>query len=195
MTEITVRVPTITAGHAALLCLMDRYLAASMDISISLQEVHKLLYLLQVAGEPLHLHYVKAPSGPYAENLHHVPYDIERNLISGPADEGDTPDKELALVPGAVRTAEAFLEAHPDTHERFDRVARLAAGFETPFGLELLTTVHWVITQEQARDRESILRATYEWGARKRQFTPAQIELAAKRLRAEGWIGSAGAGT
>ena len=83
-------------------------------------------------------------------------------------------------VPGAVRDAESFLEAHPATHERFDRVVRLVDGFETPFGLELLATVHWVATQEHAEDHERILQATYAWGPRKRQFTPAQIEASPK---------------
>jgi hypothetical protein len=31
-----------------------------------------------------------------------------------------------------------------DTRARFARVARLIEGFETPFGMELLATVHWV---------------------------------------------------
>lgn len=184
-------VPTMTAGRAALLGLMNRYLAALMDPSISLLEVHKLMYFLQAAGEPLRLRYVKAPFGPYAENLRHVLRDIEGHLISGYADGGDTPDKQLTLVPGAVRDAESFLESHPATRERFDRVARLVDGFETPFGLELLTTVHWVVTQETAQTREDILRATYAWGPRKRQFTTAQIDLAAERLRSEGWLASA----
>ena len=183
-------VPQMTAGRAALLGLMNRYLGALMDPSISLLEVHKLMYLLQSAGEPLRLRYVKGPFGPYAENLRHVLREIEGHLISGYADGGDAPDKQLALVPGAVRDAESFLEAHPSTHERFDRVVRLVEGFETPFGLELLATVHWVATQEHAEDHESILRATYAWGPRKRQFTPSQIELAEERLRSEGWLAS-----
>lgn len=184
-------VPKMTAGRAALLGLMNRYLGALMDPSISLLEVHKLMYFLQAAGEPLRLRYVKAPFGPYAENLRHVLRDIEGHLISGYADGGDTPNKQLALVPGAIQDAESFLAAHPATHERFDRVARLVEGFETPFGLELLATVHWVATQEHAEDHESILRATYAWGSRKRQFTPAQIELAEERLRSEGWLAGA----
>ena len=181
-------VPKMTAGRAALLGLMDRYLAALMDPFISLLEVHKLMYFLQAAGEPLRLRYVKAPFGPYAENLRHVLRDIEGHLISGYADGGDMPDKQLALVPGAIQDAKSFLEAHPATHERFDRVVRLVEGFETPFGLELLATVHWVATQEQAQDHENILRATYDWGPRKRQFTPMQIDLAVERLRSEGWL-------
>ncbi|MFL6197353.1 MAG: macro domain-containing protein [Thermoanaerobaculia bacterium] len=181
-------VPKLTAGRAALLGLMNRYLGALMDPSITLLEVHKLMYFLQAAGEPLRLCYVKAPLGPYAENLRHVLREIEGHLISGYADGGDAPNKQLALVPGAIKDAEAFLRTHPATHARFDRVVSLVEGFETPFGLELLSTVHWVATQEKARDPESIERATYAWGPRKRQFTPAQIDLAAERLRSAGWL-------
>jgi O-acetyl-ADP-ribose deacetylase (regulator of RNase III) len=187
-------VPKMTAGRAALLGLMNRYLAALMDPFISLLEVHKLTYFLQAAGEPLRLRYVKAPLGPYAENLRHVLREIEGHLISGYADGGDTPNKQLALVPGAVQDAESFLEAHPATHKRFDRVARLVEGFETPFGLELLSTVHWVATREHAQDHESIVQATYAWGPRKRRFTPGQIELAVGRLRSEEWLASATGG-
>jgi O-acetyl-ADP-ribose deacetylase (regulator of RNase III) len=181
-------VPKMTAGRAALVGLMNRYLAALMDPAISLLEVHKLMYFLQVAGEPLRLRYVKAPYGPYAENLRHVLHDIEGHLISGYADGGDAPDKQLSLVPGAVSDADAFLKSHAATHERFDRVARLVEGFETPFGLELLATVHWVATQERAVSKLDLERATYAWAPRKRQFSPAQIALAAEHLRAERWL-------
>ncbi len=167
---------------------MNRYLAALMDPSISLLEVHKLMYFLQAAGEPLRLRFVKGPYGPYAENLRHVLRDIEGHLISGYADGGDAPSKQLALVPGAVGDAAAFLESHSTTHERFDRVVRLVEGFETPFGLELLATVHWVATQERASSQADVERATYSWAPRKRQFSPVQVALAAERLRTERWL-------
>jgi O-acetyl-ADP-ribose deacetylase (regulator of RNase III) len=43
--------PTMTAGRAALLGLMCRYLAGLMDPFVSLLEIHKLMYFLQEAGE------------------------------------------------------------------------------------------------------------------------------------------------
>lgn len=181
-------VPRMTEGRAALVGLMDRYLGALMDPSISLLEVHKLMYFLQAAGEPLRLRYVKAPFGPYAENLRHVVRAIEGHLLTGYADGGDAPQKQLALVPGATKDAESFLETKAATHDRFNRVVRLVEGFETPYGLELLATVHWVAVQEGATDLESIEQATHAWGERKGQFTRAQIQLAADRLRTEGWL-------
>ncbi|KIQ53414.1 type II toxin-antitoxin system antitoxin DNA ADP-ribosyl glycohydrolase DarG, partial [Meiothermus taiwanensis] len=181
-------VPKMTAGRAALVGLMNRYLAALLDPTITLLEVHKLMYLLQAAGEPLRLRYVKAPYGPYAENLRHVLRTIEGHLIAGYADGRDSPNKPLRLVPGAVRDAESFLMSHPATQERLERVVQLVEGFETPLGLELLTTVHWVIVKEGARELKDVVKQVQVWNQRKRQFTPAQIELAAQRLHEQGWI-------
>jgi O-acetyl-ADP-ribose deacetylase (regulator of RNase III) len=181
-------VPRMTPGRAALVALMNRYLAALLDPTITLLEVHKLMYFLQAAGEPLRLRYVKAPYGPYAENLRHVLRAIDNHLIAGYAHGGDTPDKPLRLVPGAVRDAEAFLSAHETTLERFERVVRLVEGFETPFGLELLATVHWVVTKEGAGDLTDVAVRVHGWNQRKRQFSLVQIDLAATRLREQRWI-------
>ncbi len=181
-------VPKITAGRAALVALMRRYLSALLDPSISLLEVHKLMYFLQAAGEPLRLRYVKAPYGPYAENLRHVLRAVEGHLVNGYADSGDAPDKPLSLVPGAVEEAERFLNAHAATHARLDRTAALVEGFETSYGLELLSTVHWVATQEGAASIPEITGAVHRWNTRKHQFTAGQIRLAADRLREQGWL-------
>ncbi|HSM92952.1 MAG TPA: Appr-1-p processing protein, partial [Anaeromyxobacteraceae bacterium] len=161
---------------------------ALMDPSITLLEVPKLMYFLQAAGQPLRLKYVKAPYGPYAENLRHVLTHIEGHFVSGYADGGDTPTKELSLVPGAARDANEMLASEKDTQERLARVARLVEGFETPFGLELLATVHWVAVQEKATTPEKAERATYAWNKRKAQFTRRHIDRAFERIRAEGWI-------
>ena len=76
-------VPKMTEGRAALVELMQRYLGGLLDPFITLLEVHKLMYFMQEAGEPLRLRYVKAPYGPYAENLRHVLRAVEGHLIAG----------------------------------------------------------------------------------------------------------------
>lgn len=114
-------VPTMSPGRAALVILMNRYLGGLMDPFVTLLEVHKLMSFMQEAGEPLRLKYAKAPYGPYAENLRHVLHAVEGHLVSGCADGGDAPDKQLELVPGAVKDAEFFLSDKRDTTARFDR--------------------------------------------------------------------------
>lgn len=181
-------VPKMTAGRAALVELTHRYLGGLLDPFVTLLEVHKLMYFMQEAGEPLRLKFKQAPYGPYAENLRHVLLAIEGHLVSGYADGGDAPDKQLKLVPGAVGDAAAFLEQHGATRARFDKVATLVEGFESPFGLELLSTVHWVMKQEAARTLENVIARTYAWNPRKRQFSPRQIGIAVNILSQKGWV-------
>jgi hypothetical protein len=177
----------MNSASAALAALMHRYLGGLLDPFVTLLEVHKLMYFLQEAGEPLRLRYKAAPYGPYAENLRHALHAIEGHLIAGYDDGGDAPDKPLTLVPGAVEEAAAFLAAHRPTRERFDRVAALVEGFESPFGLELLSTVHWVMHHESVRTLDDVIARTYAWNERKRQFTPRQIGIAVDVLTQQGW--------
>jgi O-acetyl-ADP-ribose deacetylase (regulator of RNase III) len=181
-------IPKMTPGRAALVGLMDRYLSGLMDVSITLLEVHKLMYFMQVAGEELRLKYVRAHYGPYAENLRHVLHAIEGHLVSGYADGGDAPEKPLELVPGAVADARAFLREQAETQKRFDRVAELVDGFETPFGLELLATTHMVLVDAPHLDDDGLRDEVYAWSPRKRQYTPGQLELARERLNILGWL-------
>ena len=181
-------VPKMTAGRAALIGLMDRYLCGLLDPFITLLEVHKLMYFMQIAGEPLRLRFAKGDYGPYAENLRHVLHAIEGHFVSGYADGGDAPHKELELVPGALEDARTFLENAPQTHARFERVSALVEGFESSFGLELLTTVHWVVREERASTLAEVAERTYAWNARKSQFTRRQLGIALDVLAEKNWI-------
>ncbi len=181
-------VPPMTAGRAALVELMRRYLGGLLDPFVTLLEVHKLMYFLQETGEPLRLKYQKAMYGPYAENLRHVFHAIEGHLVFGYADGGDSPNKQLHLVPGAIEEASAFLEQHVDTSTRFDKVAELVDGFESPFGLELLSSVHWVIKNESVNSLKEVISHIYAWNDHKKQFTQRQIALAVDVLSDKGWV-------
>jgi len=180
--------PKMTPGRAALIGLMQQYLRGLLDPFVTLLEIHKLMYFMQEAGQPLKLRYVKAPYGPYAENLRHVLREIDGYYVSGFGDDGEAPDKELSLVPGATEDASAFLADHVEAQERFSRVAKLVEGFESPFGLELLSTVHWVTNRDGAKSPDDVKRLVYEWSERKKQFTERQIALASGVLAREGWL-------
>lgn len=181
------KVPRMTPGRASLVGLMDRYLRGLLDPFVSLLEVHKLMYFMQEAGEPLKLRLSKGPYGPYAENLRHVLAEIEGHYVTGYGAGGDAPDKPLELVPGALERARTLLAERAETRDRFDRVAHLVEGFESPFGLELLATVHWVMTRERATSDEDVVAHTYAWADRKRQFSEEQIRLARRVVEERGF--------
>ena len=184
--------PRMTPGRAALIGLMDQYLRGLLDPFVTLLEVHKLMYFMQVTGQPLKLRFAKALYGPYAENLRHVLNEIEGHFISGYADGGDKPDKLLELVPGAIEDAAKVLRRSPRVRERFEKVTDLVDGFESAFGLELLSTVHWVLEHDAPASRDDLIALTYAWNERKKKFSHRQIGLAADVLTEKGWTEGAG---
>ncbi|MEI6309102.1 MAG: macro domain-containing protein [bacterium] len=185
-------VPKMTPGRAALVGLMHRYLRGLLDPFVTLLEVHKLMYFMQAAGEELQLNYQKGPYGPYAENLRHFLKVVEGHLVSGYTDVGDAPDRQLKLVPGALEDASAFLKNRTDTQSHFERVSDLVQGFESPFGLELLSTVHWIVNKEPVRSIDEVVTQTYAWNDRKKQFSRRQIALAIEVLSRKNWIENLG---
>ena len=179
--------PKMTPGRAALIKLMESYQKVLLDPFITLLEVHKLMYFMQVTGEPLCLKYRKALYGPYAENLRHVMKNIEGHFISGYYDGGDQPNKPLEVLVDAIKSAEEFLQDSPDTQERLSQVINLINGFESSFGLELLSSVHWILSNENPKSIDDVVKHVYSWNSRKKQFSVKQIKLAHDVLIKRGW--------
>lgn len=179
--------PAMTCGRAALLVLMKHY-RESDCFRLSALEVQKLAYFLQVSGEPLRLRYSAAKYGPYAENLNHVLIRIDGHYVRGYGDRSTEP--RIQVFDGAYDEATTFLEGHPGTRERLRKVTDLIGGWETPYGLELLATVHWALTRAESapRSREEVCSFVAAWTPRKaRLFKPAQVGRAIDHLVSHGF--------
>jgi O-acetyl-ADP-ribose deacetylase (regulator of RNase III) len=182
--------PELTTGRAALIALVDGYLKGLLDPNVTLLEIHKLMYFLQEAGQDLKLKYEAQLYGPYARNLRHVLNRLEGHMLTGFGDGSDRPDKPMELVQGAVEKASTYLTEDVHTLARMARVQKLIEGFEDPYGLEVLSSVHWVMCHDhQARDSaEEAVKAVMNWNERKRKLIkPAHIEAAWQRLHHEKW--------
>jgi O-acetyl-ADP-ribose deacetylase (regulator of RNase III) len=175
-----VKKPKMTPARAAMLGLMRRYLAGVMDPFVTLLEIHKLMYFLVEVGEEIpKLEFTKAYYGPYSKTLRHVLTQLEGHFTLGFADGEDAPEKPINLLEQGIEEAEEYLEQHPTTRLHFERVAELIEGFETPYGMELLATVHWVVAKEGARNLAEAVKAVQEWSDRKRDlFSAKHIDLA-----------------
>ncbi len=75
-----------------------------------------------------------------------------------------------------------------------ERVGRLIEGFETPLGMELLATVHWVATRQcQGEGLDCVMAGIEqwepenpEWNERKKaMMTRTQVGFALNRLSAK----------
>lgn len=182
--------PNMTEGRALLLVLIRKYLAAIMDPAVSLLEIHKLMYFMQVSGQPLRLNFTKGRYGPYGENLRHVLTRMEGHFIVGYGDAADEPGKPIEANTEAMIAADEFLARSQDARTRLNKVVDLIKGFETPYGMELLSTVHWVAVQEDASSPEQATMKAYAWSGRKRMFSQEHIQLAWRVLERDGWLTS-----
>ncbi len=183
--------PKMTKGRAAVLGLINRYLVPGFDYPVTLLEIQKLVYFLAEAGEELNqVRFVKHHYGPYADVLRHVLEKMDGHFISGYGAGENKPDVPIQIKPEAAAEAERFLEGHRETQARFARVSALIEGFETPFGMELLATVHWVATREDAASGpDAALAAVQSWSTRKASVMRREhVEAAWRRLTSLGWI-------
>ena len=167
--------------------------ARGFDYPVTLLEIQKLVYFLVAAGEPMpRVEFRNHHDGPYADALRHVFDRMDGHFVTGYGDGDNRPDTAIRLLPGAAREATGYLEEHPATQARFERVAELIEGFETPFGMELLATVHWVARYEGARTEAAALSAVRSWSPRKAALLePAHVAAALDRLREAGWFDEA----
>ena len=182
--------PAMTVGRAALIGLMDRYLRGLLDPFVTLLELHKLMYFMQEAGQPLRLAYAPGRYGPYAPNLRQVLIKLDGHLLQGYGDGDDAPGKPIELLAGAVEEAQAFLDGQPDVLARMERVASLIEGFEDPYGMELLSSVHWVMCHDVAArdDAGAAVAAVHAWNERKRKTLKAEhLVTAWQRLKQARW--------
>jgi O-acetyl-ADP-ribose deacetylase (regulator of RNase III) len=183
------KTPPMRPGRAAVLAIMGRYVQTGYDYRLSLVEVQKLAYFLQEAGEPLKLEYQADRFGPYADNLRKALRNMEGHYTRGVGDGKNSPETPLELLPGAVDAAEQFLATNTDATARLDKVKKLIEGFETPFGMELLGTVHWVMHRGAAADDlTDVIARVHAWSDEKRsKMKDGHIRAAWIRLREQGW--------
>src|SRR5271156_4530317 len=180
--------PKLTAARAAIIKVISIY--REMEYGLSKIEVQKLAYFLEKAGQPLKLDFVKQNYGPYSDKLRHVLKALDGHYIIGVGDFSG--ESEIAVLPGALAEADEFIRTKGDDElsEQVARVRNLIDGFETPYGMELLATVHWVVTQEpNARAADEAVIAVHDWNPRKKAvLREDHIRMAWRRLNDQGWF-------
>jgi O-acetyl-ADP-ribose deacetylase (regulator of RNase III) len=188
--EVRTKRPRMTAGRAAILKVLDTY--RELNYGLSKIEVQKLAYFLQEAGEPLDLRFEKHDFGPYSDRLRHALNRMEGHFIRGIGD--GVVEAEIEPTSDASQEAEAFIAEQEigDLAERVARVGRLIEGYQSPYGMELLSSVHWVACHEAAiRSLDDAVTAIGAWNERKRTLMkPEHVASAWQRLEEDGWLAS-----
>jgi O-acetyl-ADP-ribose deacetylase (regulator of RNase III) len=187
-------VEKLTPARALVAELVRRYWI--LGIECTLLEIQKLAYLLERMVEehelqnPLKLQFKANKFGPYAPRLTHLLNGLDGSYLhcdkrladAGPLDiiwfDDPKHDKVKVYLRSAAKEYQPALDA----------TAELIDGFESPLGLELLSTVDWLIHHEKIDpNTEAIKLGLSKWpgGAGERKlklFDERLIELAVRRL-------------
>jgi len=144
----------------------------------------KIAYFLQRFGakETFKLEFQPNFYGPYSGKVKHVLYYLNGSYIMGYSSKDKKPFEELGLIPDAEMEVNEFLDK-PENAEYKTTVEKTKAflsGFYSPFGLELLSTVDFIISEKKANTQEAITKELENWSDRKKTlFTnPKFIQIA-----------------
>jgi hypothetical protein len=147
----------------------------------------KVAYFLQKFGakDVFRLNYTPNFYGPYSGKVKHVLYYLNGSYITGYSSKDKKPFEELGIVADAERDVLGYLDEFENSAYKSiaEKTKLFLSGFYSSFGLELLSTVDFILSQNRVQTFEEV--KTYLWSDRKRTLFDNQrfIEVAVKRIK------------
>jgi O-acetyl-ADP-ribose deacetylase (regulator of RNase III) len=175
-------VELLTVPRALVVELVRRYVALGADCTIL--EIQKLAYFLDRSirrlqlPDVLDLRFAADKFGPYADRLRHLLNSLDGSFLHAQKRLADAGPLDLIrLEPSKLSSLQDFLTS--DEASRYaaavDEATSLIDGFESPFGMELLGTVDWLLSEQHVPPEVGPVRAALaSW--------PAGAEAASRKL-------------
>ena len=172
----------LTPVRAMLLQLLYNYRALGEFTSEFAAE--KLSYFLQRFGEKqLKLNFQKGFYGPYSGKGRHVLYAVNGYYLKGYEQKDAKPFEPLEMIVDKAPEIQSYIKGNltPENRDHLKKVATLINGFETPYGLELLATVDFLIEENKTLNAEAIMEKL--WSERKKDmFLKQHVKMAIQHL-------------
>lgn len=149
----------------------------------------KVAYFLQRFGAKniFKLEYQPNFYGPYSGKVKHVLYYLNGSYITGYSSKDKKPFEELGLIPNAEKEVNDFLDqpANKGFKDTMEKTKSFLKGFYSPFGLELLSTVDFIMQEKKVNTVEDITKELENWSDRKKtMFTnPDFIKIATRNIQ------------
>jgi O-acetyl-ADP-ribose deacetylase (regulator of RNase III) len=160
-----VGVEKLTPARALIAELVRRYCVLGMECSIL--EIQKLAWFLERSIErltpnnnPLNLNFEANKFGPFAPNLSHLLNSLDGSYLHCDKRIADTDRFDVIWFEDQRKElVQAYLQSEGKTFvPALEETAELINGFESPFGMELLATVDWLLSKENVAPTVIALR-------------------------------------
>ena len=146
-------VEKLTPARALIAELVRRYWVLGMECS--LLEIQKLAWFLERSIEragqkPLDLRFASHKYGPYADRLRHLLEGLDGSYLHCDKRIGDADPLDVIWFDDERKAfVQAYLKVEAKEYaSALEATAALIDGFESPFGMELLATVDWLLAKE-----------------------------------------------
>lgn len=188
-------VEKLTPARALIAELVRRYWVLGMECS--LLEIQKLAWFLERAIErfspqdnPLDLQFVAHKYGPYAQRLSHLLNSLDGSYLHSDKRISDADPLDVIWFDDERKElVQAYLQTEAKKYaQALEYTTALIDGFESPFGMELLATVDWLLNMEHVQPTTQAVREGLQrWPAgaadrKARLFDDRAIGIALERL-------------
>jgi O-acetyl-ADP-ribose deacetylase (regulator of RNase III) len=147
----------------------------------------KVAYFLQRFGakEVFKLDFYPKFYGPYSGKIKHVLYHLNGSYISGYSAKDKRPFDELGLMLDAESDVELVLSKPENAANQaiVQATKEFLSGFYSPFGLELLSSVDFIMTENNILSADEVKSHLEGWSGRKKTLfnNPRFIALAVQK--------------
>lgn len=133
---------------------------------------NKLAYFLQASGEKLNLNFTPYIYGPYAVAVEKVLYSVNGVYLTGLEQLQTKPFEHLNLNYRKLDELKQYIENELTIEQinRMSKLFKLIEGFETSLSLEILASVHYILTESPQSNIEDIIKKIHDWNDRKKNL-------------------------
>lgn len=163
----------LTPARAMVLELIRRYLVVGMDCTQI--EAQKLIYFLERSiildnlDNPFKLNFEENRYGPYDAKIKYALNNLDGSYLHIEEEQVSTNSfvYHLKLNTNQVSNIKNYLESdHIEYALTLDKVAKVIKGFESPYGMELIATVDWLINKKNVSPNiDDIKKSLHTWFA------------------------------
>ena len=147
----------------------------------------KVAYFLQRFGAKEYFKLEFQPNfyGPYSGKVKRVLYYLNGSYITGYSSMDKKPFEELGLMTDGETEVNAFLDENIECKQIVEKTKKFLSRFYSPFGLELLSTVDFIIQEKKVTTIEEITEEINHWSSRKSTMfnKPQYIQKAVNHLQ------------
>ena len=186
----------LTVPRALIAELVRRYWVLGMECSQL--EIQKLAWFLERVMDvhklqnDMDLQFKAQNYGPYAHRLKHLLNRLDGSYLKSEKRIADTQPFDVIWFDDSKRErVQAYLKSEAkDYLPALEKTSEIIDGFESPFGMELLATVDWLLAREGVKPNvDAVLAGIRQWPAgrkwaerKARLFDRRVVEIALRQL-------------